>query len=85
MDWTQRTRAELRNESYNPDEVWTIEGPTRKAQERLRRKNAMVDLKNSLETQAVDFRTTILSERDSERNEGRVLNEDDLRIKEDED
>ena len=31
MEWTSQKKAELKNQPYNPDEVWTIEGPTRKA------------------------------------------------------
>ena len=31
MNWTSQKKAELKNQPYNPDEVWTIEGPTRKA------------------------------------------------------
>jgi hypothetical protein len=31
MDWTSKKKIELKNQPYNPDDVWTIEGPTRKA------------------------------------------------------
>ena len=31
MDWTQQKKAEIRAQPYDPAEVWTVEGPTRKA------------------------------------------------------
>jgi len=31
VDQNLQRAAELKNQPYNPDEVWTIEGPTRKA------------------------------------------------------
>lgn len=66
MDWTEKTKQENRNDHINPEEVWTIEGPTRKAQENVRRTNAMLDLKHSLDTQKVFFNTTMKSARDGE-------------------
>lgn len=77
MDWTEKTKEQVRNEPYNPDEVWTIEGPTRRAQEKVRRNNAMQDLKVSLDTQKVHFNTTAKTHREGELFEGQVICDND--------
>ena len=85
MDWTEKTKEEFRNQPYNPDEVWTIEGPTRKAQEKVRRTNAMLDLKHSLENQKTFFHNTLKSAREGELMEGKRICDDDIRVKDEED
>jgi hypothetical protein len=77
MDWTQQVKTAIANEPYNPEEVWTVEGPTRKAQENLRKKKDRLSLKHSLETQAEQNRTIRTSDRTQELSEGMRLCDDD--------
>lgn len=58
--------------------MWTIEGPTRAAQEKVRREKAIADLKSTLSTQAHFYRTEKHSEKKQDLAEGKRLCDEDL-------
>lgn len=59
MDWNANTRQEAAKiEKADPDTVWTIEGPTRRAQEKIIKDQRRLDLKHTLAQQQEHFRTT---------------------------
>lgn len=84
MNWTSQKKAELKNQPYNPDEVWTIEGPTRKAQDKVRRDKATNEMKSTLDTQAQFYKNNLESERSSNLKEGKRLCDQDLALKDQE-
>ena len=78
MDWNAATAVTRKQgERVNPEQIWTIEGPTRKAQERLLRQKNMEDLKNTLLKQQEHFKNNTQQEKESDRAEGQRLQEQD--------
>jgi len=45
MDWRKSKLDEIKNEPYDPELVWNIEGPTRKKTDAAKRKEINDDLK----------------------------------------
>lgn len=44
-DWKRQKKLELKNEPYDPDQVWNIEEPDRKQREAIERKAVNANLK----------------------------------------
>ena len=78
MDWNSQVKQDAKAQPYNPDEVWTIEGPTRAAQEKVRREKAIADLKLTLSTQANFYQTAKKDDIKQSLAEGKQLCDEDL-------
>jgi hypothetical protein len=49
MDWRSEKVSSEKNQPYNPDEVWTVEGPTRRKDEAIKRKADNSNMKQVLD------------------------------------
>lgn len=78
MDWRSEKVSSEKNQPYNPDEVWTVEGPTRRKDEAIKRKADNSNMKQVLDEQAQFYRTMRETERKDDLAEGRTLCQDDL-------
>lgn len=56
-EWRQNKRNEMNSQPYNPEDVWNVEGPTRRRQEEAKRQKDMENLKNTLDQQADFYRS----------------------------
>lgn len=50
MDWKTGKKADETSNFINPDDIWTIEGPTRKAQDMARTQKRVEEMKKTLNT-----------------------------------
>ena len=78
MDWRSEKIASEQSQPYNPDEVWTVEGPTRRKDEAIKREADNSNMKKVLDEQAQFYRTMRETERKNDLTEGRTLCQDDL-------
>jgi len=63
----------LKNQPYNPDEVWTVEGPTRRKEETVMREQANNNMKKVLDDQTHFYRTMKTTAKQDDLAEGKML------------
>ena len=77
MDWRQEKIKEVNSQPYNPDEVWNVEGPTRRAEEAKKRAADNANMRLVLDNQAEFYRTMKEKTRKDDLAEGKTLCEAD--------
>lgn len=77
-EWKRQKKQELKNEPYDPEQVWNIEGPERKAKEAKERKAINQNIKEVNADQQKTFYKRRVDEREQEKKEGQEMNEADL-------
>lgn len=68
----------MNSQPYNPEDVWNVEGPTRRRQEEAKRQKDMENLKNTLDQQADFYRSAQKGQRLSDLSEGKRICDDDV-------
>ena len=81
MDWKTGKKADETSNFINPDDIWTIEGPTRKAQDMARTQKRVEEMKKTLNTQAQFYKTNLQNERYTDLIEGKKHCEEDALMK----
>ncbi len=77
-EWRQNKRNEINSQHYNPEDVWNVEGPTRRRQEEAKRQKDMENLKNTLDQQADFYRSAQKGQRLSDLSEGKRICDEDV-------
>ena len=71
MAWQDARKQELKNQFYDPELVWNVEGPTRKKKDAEMRKTQNEIMKNQNETQKRNFYQRLKDEKSLDLAQGR--------------